>query len=365
MSRLGLIDFVKMVCKRQKMKEADTFIIIYGLARTGKTTLGFRFLLLYIWLKRKLFKAGLSSWSPENKWSDHFKRYFATTAEDMNYKIKHNPEGSYTFVDEGADVASWHEILTREQKDLIELILKSGKKRQFTILITASFKILTKTLLARAHYLFIITEEPTIRGNSAFLFKNYTIPFLAETNPFGLNRLFKDLEKNSWLIEDASRFAGYLKRQKRLIGQVHFNKVSDRLYNLYDRLVKDPSIMRDKKRRQSVSYPIYYKLKYLLDTLLYNLFIKDGKSLAQIQKLLVDKFGSSLATRQLIEGHINKMTSLEVKPSLSEDEILEKPVEVLASEDLDTLADLGLEKFESEGNAENKADKSKDKTDTS
>jgi hypothetical protein len=363
MARLGLTDFVKMVCKRQKLKEADTFVIIYGLARTGKTTLGFRLLLIYFWLKRKLFKKGLSDWLPERRWSEHFKRYFATTAEDMNYKIKHNPEGSYTFVDEGADVASWHEILTKEQKDLIELILKSGKKKQFTILITASFKILTKSLLARAHYLFIITEEPTINGNGAFLFKNYTIPFLAETNFFGLNKLFKDLEKNSWFIEESNRFNEYLKRQKRLIGKVHFGKINERLYNLYDILVKDPSIMRDKRKRQVVSFALYSKLKYFLDTLLYNLYVKDSKSIAQIQKLLMDKFGSSLATRQLIENHINKMTALEVKPKLSETEILEKPVEVSASEDLDV--DLGFKEFEGEGDAEKKPDKSKDKADTS
>jgi hypothetical protein len=368
----------KLAVKREKLKEADTFIIIYGLARSGKTTLAFKLLMPFLTLKRKLFNEGKSEWLPERKWSMLFKKYFSSDAEGMKENTKNNPKGSFNFVDEGLDVVSWHDRLTKEQKDLIELLQKSGKKCQLTILLLANFSILTKEILARAHYLFIIPKEPSPKGNIAFLFRNYKVPFLAEKNPFGLNRMFKDLARHPFLFEESRKFIKYLKRQRRLVGQVKFGKLNQKLYDLYDMLVKEPSIMKEHQKRRMVNYAMFYKLKYSFTTLIYNLVTKDGKTIGQIEKLLLDKFGSQLLNRNLIKNWIDKMTALEVKPTLDEQEIIEVEPTVTEDEDIDVEESLleeikelettgsttASEEVESHVDTSNNAEESEQKVDT-
>ena len=362
---IKMATFSKVAVKRQKVKTADTFIIIYGLARSGKTTLGFKILLPFLKLKRLLYSLGKSEWLPEFKWSKIFKKYFSSDAEDMTDKIKENPVGSFNFVDEGLDVVSWHDRLTREQKNLIELLQKSGKKCQLTILLIANFGILTKEILARAHYLIIIPREPSVKGNVGLVFRQYKVPFLAEKNPFGLNKMFKDLQKNPQLFESSKKFIKYLKRSKRLVGTVTFGKLNQKLYDLYDRLVKDPSIIREKHKNRMVNYPLFYKLKYSFNTLLYNLKEKDGKTIAEIEKLLIDKFGTQLVNRNLISNQINRMTALEVKPILDEQEIIEPPVSITEEEDIELEDSLALEEIESHVDASNKTEETKQQANTS
>jgi len=331
-------NFARIAIKRQKERSADTFIIIYGLPRSGKTTLGFKILLAYILLKRMLFRKGLDSWRPETGWRTLFKKYFATSSEDMGNKMRYNPEGSFCFVDEGLDVVSWQERLSREQKDLLVLIQKTGKRKNLTILITPSLSLLTKEMLARAHYLFIIPQEPDRKeGNSALLFKNYTIPFLAEKFPFGLSKIQKDLEKHSVLASDVQTFVNYLKRGRRFIGEVRFKGISPKLYELYDIIVKEPSIMAESKKRKMVSMARYQKLRYMFDTIVYNLYTKDNKSVAQIEQLITDKFGFNLANRELLKSHLNRMAMMEVRPAIDDEEqIIEE--EKKKEENLEDLA---------------------------
>jgi hypothetical protein len=318
-------NFAKVICKRQNKKKADTFIIIYGLPRTGKTTLGFNILFPFLKLKRKLRRLGVSEWEIERGWKKLFRKYFATSCEDMGKKAKFNPPGSFTFVDEGLDIVSWHQRLTMEQKDLLELLQKTGKRHQLTVLITPSLSLLTKDILARAHYLFIILSEPGENGNDAYLFKNYTIPFMAEKFPFGLKKIEHDLEKFPFLSADRGSFLKYLKDRKRFMGVVKFGNIDKELYELYDKLVKEPSIMRDKRKRKMISFPRWQKLRFMFDTIVYNLYTKDNKTVTQIENLMTDKFGFTLANRELIKTHLNRMSMLEVRPDLDEKEEIIEP----------------------------------------
>jgi len=341
--RVLLKDFAKVVVKRQIVKKADTNTIIYGLARSGKTTLGFKILMAYLNLVKELNKLSKHDWIPEKSWIKLFKKYFASDAEDMNYKIKNNPERSFTFVDEGIDVASWQERLTKEQRELIELVQKSGKKGLMTLLLTNSMSLLTKDLLARFHYLFIIISEPTAKGNRAFLFRNYKNPFLAEKNPFGLNKLFSDIKKHPNFIDEQYKLENYLIRIKTLVGTVYFRAMSPKLYSLYEKVIKEPAIMREKKKSRTVSYYLFYKLRYMLDTLIYNLSVKDGKSMSQLERLFIDKFGNALANRALLKAHLDRLISMERPPDLTNEDIIEKPLEILDSEDIDLESSLAKE----------------------
>ena len=333
---LSFKSFANLIYKRQVEKDADTFIIIYGLPRSGKTTLGFDILDPYIKLMREKSKTNKNLWKPERYWSEHFKKYFASDSEDMNKKIKNNPNGSYTFIDEGIDVLSWMEMMSREQKNLVELIQKTGKKHMLTILVTPNMGLLTKSILTRAHYLFIIMDEPTKEGNYAFMLKNYTNPFLAETQPFGLSRMFKDFKKIPNLTENKYRLYKYMRDRSRLVGVKRFHRFNQKIYKLYDKMVKEPSIMRGSKTKRMIPYAKYHKLDYTFKTILYNLYIRDGKSVAQIHRLLTDKFGSNLISKTTIQTYINKISSLEVKPDLSEDRIIEikEPKKIEANEDV-------------------------------
>ncbi|RKZ28634.1 hypothetical protein DRQ26_00675 [bacterium] len=313
-------NFAKLIYLRQKKKDADTFIILYGLPRSGKTTLGFRILIPYIKLMRKLHREGEVKWKPEVKWSHHFKKYFAGDSEDMNRKVKNNPPGSYVFIDEGVDVVSWMELMTREQRELMELIQKTGKRHMLTILITPSLGLLTKYILSRAHYMFIIIDEPSEDGNTAFVLRNYKNPFLAEEQPFGLKNIQKDLKKSPFIAMNKKSFSRYMIDRTRVVAAVKFKSINPKIYNLYDKLVKEPSIMRTKKRKKMVSYAQYHKIKYAFDTILYNLYFRDGKSIAQINRLLTDKFGYSLTSRETIQRYINKISALEKRPEIEENE---------------------------------------------
>jgi len=325
-TKFSFSNFAKIVRKREVEKKSDTFVIIYGLPRTGKTTLGFNLLIPYLRLKKKLYKEGKSKWKIESRWSFIFDKYFASSCEEMHKKIKNNENGSFIFIDEGTDVMSWHSMMTKEQQDLLELLQKTGAKSIFTIFITPSLSLLTKDILTRAHYMFIVPSEPSKKYNTAMLLKNYTVPFLAEKYPFGLKNIIKAVEKYPQLIKDKNRFRNYLHTQDRFIGEYKFSQINQKLYDLYVKKVKMPAMLRTRKKRRMVSYTKYFKLKYMFDTILFNLYTKDNKSIAQINRLLIDKFGSELASRNLIQNHLDSMTNIQIRPKeLDEkEEILEK-----------------------------------------
>lgn len=323
-------NFSKVIVNRQVKKEADTFIIIYGLPRTGKTTLGFDILIPLLQLMRKLNRLGLSEWEVPYTWKQIFERHFAGDAEDMLRKIKELPERSFIFVDEGIDILSWHDQMAKEQQNLIELLQKAGKKRMLIIAVVPSLSLLTKPILAKAHYMFMITTEPSSKGNYAYLLKNYTNPILAENFPFGMKKIVDTVLKHPAIAEEKF-FESFIVSRDRFIAKVKYKPIDRNVYELYDRLVKDPSIMRTKVKSRSVSYRVFYKLQYAFDTLIYRLKNSDDKSVMQIKNLLVDKFGNSLASTELIRDHIAKLEAMEKPPQLTDEEILEgkeKPVEL-------------------------------------
>jgi len=333
----GFNNFARLVLKRGIEKRADTFIILYGIPRSGKTTLGFNIIKPYIKLMKELSKENPDLWSPPARWSKLLKDYFALSIEDMNKKIKNNPDYSLCFIDEGDDVFSWFDLMKKEQKELLKLIQKTGDKHLLTVLITPNLGILTKYILARATYMFIVIDEPTPQGNVAYVLKNYTNPFLAEDRPFGLKGIQKALKKNPKMAENKNAFRKYIIDRGRVVGIVNFNKIDQKLYSLYDKLVKKPSIQNSNQKSNMVSYSRYHKKDYALKTILYNLYTKDNKSVAQITRLLKDKFGYNLSSRTTVQKWINQISSVKNKPKLDDEKLLKikKVVNVKEEEDIE------------------------------
>lgn len=336
--RFSFKNFAKLIIKRQYKKKADTVILLYGLPRTGKTTLGFDILIPYLSLMRKLYRKNSSKWQVPNRWSKLFTRYFAMDSSDMIKKIKSNPFRSFTFVDEGMDVVSWHHQLEKEQKELVELLQKTGAKMMLTIIIIPSIKLLTKPILARSHYLFIIPDEPSSNWNNAYLFKNYTNPILAENMPFGFKKIEKDLLKNPKLGEKKI-FKNYLLRSDRYITKIRFRQTDPKIYSLYEKMVKFPALEKKKNRHDNIPYSKYSKLKYTFDTLLFNLKERDGKNTSQINRLLIDKFGTHLISRATIRRYIDEISAMQKKPKLSDDDVVQTVKKVIFREKDDVKID--------------------------
>lgn len=316
--------------------------------------LGFKLLLPFLNLKRRQFKEGKSGWNPPLKWSVLFKDYFSGSAEEMTKKLKKNPEGCFDFIDEGVDIGSWQHMLENEQKDLIEMILKAGKRKHLTILITPSMTLMRKDILTNAHYLFMLIDEPDEHGNAAYLFKNYKNPILREKMPFGFKKIEDDVMKQQFLA-NPDAFDRYLQHRTTFITKCRYKNINPKLYALYDKLVKEPLIMKAKSKARMVTAAKHVKLQYALDTLLYNLHERDGKSMSQIANLLIDKFGTPVISAATIRPHVERITAMTEKPEMEEEELIEKPQSEEDSQQ--------IEKLEAEFEAEEQADKSKNEAD--
>ncbi|RKX25719.1 MAG: hypothetical protein DRP47_09355 [Candidatus Zixiibacteriota bacterium] len=318
----------RLAISRYVQKKMDTFVIIYGRPRTGKTTLGFNFFIPYLKLCRRAHNKGYIEFNPERSWKQIFRNYFALSADDMIKKVKRNPRCSPVFIDESLDFLSWHDALSKEQQDLVELLMKTGEKGMFTILITPSLSLLTKDILSRAHYMFLIPNEFNGSKNRAIVLRNYDNPILAEKNPFGVFSLIKKVEKHPRFFSDIGNFISLAQTQKTFKGWITFRFIKKSIYDLYVKMVKEPLIMQEKRRKRFVSKASFEKLKYMFQTILYNLHEKDGKSLAQIETLLTDKFGKVLLSRQTIAKYIEIIKMLEVQPDLEDvSETVEEEIE--------------------------------------
>lgn len=351
----------QIILQRQVKKQADTFMIIYGVERSGKTTLGFNILLPYIKLMKDIATGDYlpkfipqdypkdKLWDPRGirdgqrhshvRMSDIFKNNFAGDSFDAAEKIKKNPPGSPVFIDEGIDVASWMEQMQREQKGLVHLLKKSGKKLMPTIMITPSMSLLNKEMLRRAHYLFLIINEPKNNENHAYLFKNYDNPILREQMPFGFKGIVEDITKRKDLRIDQEGVNHYLQQRERMMGVVKFKVIDPKVYDLYDKLVKDPLINKSNPGKKYVTLTQHAKMKYMFDTLLYNLHTKDEKSYAQINRLLIDKFGNALTTQHTIRSYIESVAAAEAAKELMEADVLstdeERKIKVGEDEEVD------------------------------
>lgn len=313
---------------------------------SGKSTLGFNILMPYIQLMRDVasgkYRPGFipkdfpssKLWDPRPikpdgtraervRWSNIFKENFSGDSFDAAKKIKTNPPGAPNFIDEGLDAASWMNQMSREQQGLVHLLKKSSKKLMPTILITPSMSLLNKEMLRRAEYLFVIIDEPGPDGNYAYQLKNYKNAFLREIMPFGFKDIVKDIEKRKDL-HNKKNFDHYLKTRECFVRTIKFKAIDPKIYDLYDKVVKDPLINKSNPSKKFVSLSQHTKLKYMFDTLLFNLHNKDQKSYAQMMSLLTDKFGNSLTTKHTVRTYIERMAAAEEMKEITDMDILAK-----------------------------------------
>lgn len=323
--KMNIYNFAKLVIKRQTEKNAGTNVIIYGATRTGKTNLGFRIIIPYLFLMKKLHKAGLSDWKVPKSWKELYKNYFALTCSDMADKLKNNPDRSFNFVDEGDDLFSWTGQLEREQRELTKLILKAGFKKLLNLTVVPSMSLFSKNILSQGHYLFVIPREPDLKENCnyAYLFRNYENPIMREKNPFGYSIIEKTVLKQK-VYTKRDNFENLLKRNPCYVTRVKFRPIDNKIYELYEKIVKSPLFEGNNERHDTVSYARFKKLEYMFNTVLHNLYTKEGFSVARIEKNFIDKFGNFIIGKPHIQRVLNKMSGLEIKPTLTDKDVFEE-----------------------------------------
>jgi len=309
---LTLPSFTRLAITEKNKYNRDCVIIIYGRPRSGKTTIGLHILSEYF---KKLHNwKGDGFFNSKKIWGEAFDNNFATSSQEAKNMFKDFSYDDFVFVDEGIDVASYHQQMTREQSNFFQLLQKTGEKRLLTIFITPSYKLLTKDILRRAHYMFVINRNPRVRkekgeskatGNEALLYRNFEDPIRAEANPFGLNELFKKASKNKMMPLKHLYY-----KSRCMVGKMRFRWIDKDIYELYRKKIKIPQINKSYSRG-SVSRKKYNKLRYRLLTLLNNLYKKHTDNYSKISRLCYDKWGNKLASPQTIKKLIEQYQALE------------------------------------------------------
>jgi len=310
---MKLWEISRIMRKEKEKKQCDNFVIIYGLWRSGKSNLGMRLIQHDGLISKHGYRKTLTGLSmhhelSKNWWANIFNNHYANTAGEMEAKIKVMPHGSTICVDEGADVASWHLQNTQEQSDMIRLLQKTGKLGHTTIFITPSRSLLTKNILQRAKWMFIIPFEHDGKGNHAYLYRNYSDPARAEKNPFDLNYLFDKVEKYKKMPTERIYTIS-----NRFTGTTYFRWIHPEIYDQYEKIVKDPHMFQTVRKR-AVPYRTHAQVKYALMSILSNLRTMDDKTYVMMRKLSTTRFGEVLLKEPKIKDLIAEYEGLKETP---------------------------------------------------
>ena len=125
------------------------------------------------------------------------------------------------------------------------------------------------------------------------------------------------------VLGQTENFENIIRRNQCYIGKIKFRAVDQKIYDQYEKLVKEPLFYLNKEKGKSVSYARYKKLDYFFKTLLHNLYSKEEFSLKRMERNMIDKFGDTLITAPTIQKYINRMAAIENKPKHVKDDVLE------------------------------------------
>lgn len=346
--RMSVSNFIDIVTMRQTIKNQDTFILLHGVAGSGKSTLCLHLIAKYIKKKKKEFKEGKITWEPESHLSRHFRKYVASDPLEADEKIEELPAGSYLWVDEGTDTASWMDMMSKNQKEYMKTLQKSRDKKLFYLKNVPNMKLMNKNILQRSHYLLLMMGEHDGKSNTVYVFRNYDNSILRDSIPFGYKNIENDLLKNPYIDDNKTKLHNYLIRQPCCIAFFTFRAVNPKIYNLYDKLIKQPNMFKKAKKKKDIPYATYHKTKYAFDTLMYNLYNHDDKTLAQVQNLLTDKFGRALTSITSIRAWINKMAMMDVPPDVENKDLFEEDNKNLMKIEIDPEDEVDVDILEDE-----------------
>ena len=307
------------IIERQE-NEKDTIITIVGERRNGKSNWGLKLIRQYITLQRKKNKKFSWSW----------KKNFPLTRSHALDIVDEIDDCSFIFYDEAGDIMFRGDTITVLNKKLYKFLLKSGKKKLLTLVILPDIFSLDPKILNLSTLLVAVPYRYKNITSFAFLYGRDPNPFLKDK--FGLEKLQRIFSsKKGYFARMLSSDLGtmYIPRGNKMIEikypknlfrllrsltlprylYMHrFSPVEKSFEDRYIRHVKNKQLMAHLEEESYIKLANYKKLEHQYKTLLYNLYVKQGLSYAQIERLHLDpKTKTYLRSRESISKIINTL----------------------------------------------------------
>ena len=317
---------------RRELHDWDTIIVIIGQRGAGKSNLGLK--IVKSWLEIKREEGMIDSIN----WKKYWKENFALSTLDAIEKYRKLEDRSFLFIDEGADVAYSSDAMTILVRNLIKLLAKIREKKIFTIICLPFLDMLTKRVLQMTHLLIVVPYRFKNLWSYAFVYARNPNPLIGGDG-FGFDKAKKILERGltldytmseRWVIYKGQRIREIYPRMlfRKLAGlpsfklMFRYRPVKKELEEAYKKYVKS-KVMNQEFHTDLVSRLKFEKLEYMYNTVLYNLYTKDGKSLKQLERLHIDKFGNVLLSAGSIKKRLERIEAMEKSPDR---EIIEEKV---------------------------------------
>ena len=292
-SRFGFRWLAQEIIKRQ-IYEKDMIIIVTGDRRMGKSTWALKLIRQYILLRRKA-KNGFT-WS----WKTNFP-ISRTAAQTLASVI----EMSFVFYDEGGDQFYRQETTKKAQRDLIKFMNKCGVKKNLTIINWPDVFTLDAKILNMAQLLVIVPYRAENICAWAFLYGRSNNPL--NYDKFGIEKIRKKLLSptkghakihipsmggKTTVIKDGKEVEvlypkelfKFLRAIPTFMKSHKFGPLEKEFEAKYIKKVKEPQLMAHGDD-DYVNIVQYHKLELQYNTLLHNLYTRDDKSYAQIERL--------------------------------------------------------------------------------
>jgi len=303
------------IIERQKHGK-DCIIIIIGDRRTGKSNWGLKLIRAYIKLRRQEDPA--FKWS----WADNF----PLTRTAAMRKASELPPRSFIFLDEGGDQFYTQETMKRAQRELIKFMNKSGSRLHLTIIIWPDPFTLDQKIISMAQFLVIVAYRYQEVCSFAFIYGKSGNPLTYDA--FGIMRIRRRLEsptktrtrsqlptmdgrirvihkKKELVIPYPRNLFKFLRSIPSFVKSHRYGPVDARFEKAYINNVKD-KLLENRDDDNYVNIVVHNKLKNQYETLLYNLYVRNDMSYAQIERLHISPVdGQHLKSLSSIRSSIN------------------------------------------------------------
>lgn len=310
--RFSFTWMAKEVIKRQQ-DDKDTIIVVAGERRNGKSNWALKIIAKFIKEKRKL--------DPNFEWS--WKENFPLTRSMAMDNVENIEEGGFICYDEAGDVMYRGDTLSVMNKKLIKFMSKSGKKQLLTLIVLPDIFLLDPKILNMAHFLVAVPYRFKKICSFAFIFGRNPNTFVKDK--FGLEMIVRQFQSKK--TKRALRMAqmrgkikvtvdnekveipypqdlfAFLRSLPTFLHWHRFTKADKSFEDRYIKNVKNKQLAA-RDEMNYVKESDFKKLKNRYETLMYNLYVRQGMTYAQLERMHMNEVGKRLVNAQSIRKSI-------------------------------------------------------------
>lgn len=306
----------RRIIARQDLSK-DCIMLVTGDRRQGKSNWSLKLIRAYIRERKKR--------DPGFTWS--WKKNFPLSRTAAIKAAATLPDRSFIVYDEGGDQFYRQETNKKAQRDLIKFMYKSGIKRHLTIIVWPDPYTLDPKLLNMAQLLVIVPYRAGNVCSFAFIYGRSNNPL--NYDKFGIERIRKKFmttkgnvramlpsmdgilkiyenNKQIEVIYPKALFK-FLRTIPTFLKSHRFNRVDKRFEDAYISNVKS-KLLETRRDDDYINIVQYERLKDQYEILIYNLYKKDDKSYAQLERLHISpKDGTHLKSITAIRAMVNSV----------------------------------------------------------